>query len=134
MNILIVTHGPLATAMKESARLFYGDVVDEIGVLELHANDNPTDLAGKIEEQIVSSKQDTLVFVDIESGTPYNMTAIVIDGLKETYNIECLTGVNMPILLEALGMKDSMNVSEIVSLLETLASNSIVNLRKSLDI
>ena len=40
----------------------------------------------------------------------------------------------MPLLMEALGSSQSMNLSELTLNLENIANNTIVNLRKALDI
>ena len=56
-----------------------------------------------------------LVFVDLYGGTPCNVTAANInrevDG--KTPNIECLSGVNLPMLIEALGMRGALSLQEI---------------------
>lgn len=134
MRLLVVTHGPLATAMKESARMFFGDMVDEIGTLELYPTDSPEGLLESITNYIQIYEEEVLILVDIQSGSPFNMAAIAIDALCHQYRIECYTGVNMPILMEVLGMKGSMSLDELVDHIETIAPSTIVNLRKSLDI
>ena len=119
VRIMIVTHGPLAQAFKESAAMFFGSAADNLVTLGLFPTDNG---------------EGVLVFVDIFAGSPFNMTAMAIDELKENHKIQCFTGVNMPVLMEALGSCETMSLEELREDVASTAQESIVDLRKSLDI
>lgn len=75
-----------------------------------------------------------MVFVDIFAGSPFNMTAVAIDELKEAHKLQCYTGVNMPFLMEALSSCNSMALDQLSAHLGDIAKDTIVNLRKALDI
>ncbi len=136
IKILIVTHGQLAEGLKESARMFFGDMVDELNTLGLFPGDSPEDLQKKITNKIneIDQGDGVLVFVDIFAGSPFNVTAISIDELKESHQLACFTGVNMPLLMEALGSCQAMGLNELINHLEEISSSTIVNLRKALEI
>ena len=53
VNILIVTHGPLAQAFKESSRMFFGDAVDALETIGLAVGESPEQLKNEIIEKIV---------------------------------------------------------------------------------
>ncbi len=134
MKLLIVSHGPLAGAMKESARMFFGETCDQIGTLELYPADSPDKLMLDIVDYVRQAEEDVLIFVDIIAGSPYNMTALAIEELKGNHHVECFTGVNMPILMETLGMMKSESLAYIINHIEAIAPDTITNLRKGLDI
>lgn len=136
IKILIVTHGALAVAFKESSAMFFGSTSDAISTIGLFPMDSPEALYDKITKEIITVDDGSgvLIFVDILSGSPYNMTAMAIDALKTEHKLECFTGVNLPILMEALAGLEYMSLSEMVTQIESVSQESISNLRKKLDI
>lgn len=136
VHIMIVTHGPLAGAFKESAAMFFGDAADNLTTLGLFPTDSPEGLKDKIADKVneIDDGDGVLVFVDIFAGSPFNMTALAIDELKENHKIQCFTGINMPILMEALGSSETMSLEELRDDVESTAAESIVDLRKALEI
>ncbi|MCJ7622405.1 MAG: PTS sugar transporter subunit IIA, partial [Anaerolineaceae bacterium] len=77
------------------------------------------DIMGKIDNE------DTLILIDIFSGTPYNITARQV--LKE--NVECVTGVNLPMLIEAILSRDSFTVKELAEFISQSGTDSIKYLK-----
>ncbi len=136
VNILIVTHGPLAQALKESSAMFFGDAAENLATLGLFPSDSPDELMEKIIDKVneIDDGDGVLIFVDIFAGSPFNMSAMAIDTLKETHQVACFTGVNMPILMEALGSCQIMSLEELKADIVETAKDSIVDLRKALDI
>lgn len=136
VNILIVTHGPLAQALKESSAMFFGDASEKLAVLGLFPTDSPEDLMEKIIDKVneIDDGDGVLIFVDMMAGSPYNMAAMAIDTLKEEHKLECFAGVNMPILMEALGSCQIMSLEELHADIEETAKSSIIDLRKTLEI
>ena len=136
VKILVVTHGPLADGLKESARMFFGDIVDDLNTMGLFPDESPEKLEEKIKEKVqeIDDGDGVLIFVDIFAGSPFNMTAIAIDELKEKHKLSSFTGVNMPLLMEALSSCQSMNIEELTNHLEDVSNETITNVRKVLEI
>lgn len=136
VKILIVTHGPLAQALKESSAMFFGSMSNDVETIGLYPTDNPEDLKEAICEKVesIDNGDGVMVFVDIFAGSPFNMTALAIDELKDAHQIQCYTGVNMPFLMEALSSCNSMKLEELTKHLADIAKDTIVNLRTALDI
>lgn len=136
VNILIVTHGPLAQALKESAAMFFGDAADKLATLGLFPTDSPEALMDKIIDKVneIDDGDGVVIFVDIFAGSPFNMAAMAIDSLKEEHKIASFTGVNMPVLMEALGSCQIMNLDELHADIMETAKDSIVDVRKALEI
>lgn len=136
VRIMIVTHGPLAQAMKDSTAMFFGSMADSLTTLGLFPTDSPEALKDRIIEKVneIDDGDGVLIFVDIFAGSPFNMSAMAIDELKENHKIQCFTGVNMPVLMEALGSCEAMDLEALHEDIVAVAKESIVDLRKSLDI
>lgn len=136
VHILIVTHGPLAQALKESAAMFFGSMTENLSTMGLFPTDSPEALKDKIVDEVnkIDDGDGVLVFVDIFAGSPFNMTAMAIDELQANHKIECFTGVNMPILMEALSSCETMSLEELQADIVEVAKDSIVDLRKALEI
>lgn len=136
IKILIVTHGPLAQALKESSAMFFGSMSNDVETIGLYPNDNPEDLKEAICEHVerIDTGDGVLVFVDIFAGSPFNMTALAIDELKQAHKIQCFTGVNMPFLMEAMSSCGTMDMDQLTAHLAAVAKDTIVNLRIALDI
>ena len=134
-RLVLVTHGDTATAMKRSTRMFFGDMVDQIIALEFHTGDSLEEFTKKVENVVTSDEDDYMFMVDIPSGTPYNVVALVIDKYGSSKNIECLAGVNMPMIMEALSMINNHDTLEgLVEHLQETSKASIVNLRARMEI
>lgn len=136
IRILLVTHGPMAESMRESARMFFGDKSDELHTMGLYPNDNPEDLKERIIKVVELNDvgDGFLILVDIFYGTPFNMTALAIDELKEKHKVQCFTGVNLPILIETLASTESMSLEDLTKHIEGMSMQTIVNLRSTLDL
>lgn len=98
VGILLVTHGPYATALIESVEMVYGKQ-DKIESVYLSQGESVEKLQDKINEAINTLNcEQVLIMVDILGGTPYTAGAIKL----ENPNINVITGINMPMLLEIL--------------------------------
>ena len=136
IRILIVTHGELASALKTSSKMFFGEMSDTLETIGWFPTDSPDSLQVKIKEKIneIDDGSGILIFVDIFAGSPFNNVAIVLDELKEDHKLQCFTGVNMPLLMEALASCQTMDIESLTDHLEKVSKDTIVNLRKALDI
>jgi PTS system mannose-specific IIA component len=136
VNILIVSHGPLADAFRESLEMFFGKDAETVSTLGLYPMDNPESLQEKIVEKVkeIDDGDGVLILVDIPNATPYNQTALAISEMGDTHKVECLSGISMPLLMEACVNRSTMSVEELKDhLLENVAPTTVQDLRKSLD-
>lgn len=119
VHFLIVTHGPLAKALEETAELIIG-TSSEITSIGFYHGDDPDELEEKIKFNIkksVKGGHKVLVFTDLVGGTPFNRIAMVLNHLKSYIDkVECLIGVNLPMLIESLlfaqNTEDLMTIKE----------------------
>lgn len=99
MKILMISHGDLAKAMLGSAQMIVGEQED-IQAFGLYPEDDIVGLKTTIEEAVkeMGGGEDIICFTDLFNGSPFN--AVV--NLMGTYPIYHITGMNLPMILEAL--------------------------------
>ena len=67
--------------------------------------------------------------VDLFGGSPFNAASII--AMKND-NVEIVTGVNLPMILETLGSRDFSNLSELLAIAENSGKEAIRVLTKNL--
>ena len=70
-----------------------------------------------------------LILTDLFGGSPSNATARAMHELQGTVRSECITGVNLPILLEVATSKSFMKIEELNQHALEVGGNSILDLR-----
>ena len=111
MRIVLASHNTLSQAMLEAAEMFLGKQ-ENVGVVGLFPGDSPADFEDNFREIAESSdpEEECLILCDILSGTPFNIAS------KISYHnekIRVLYGMNLPIVVEALSSRDTMNLKEL---------------------
>ena len=133
VGILIATHASLGMEIINASDLVFGGQkqIDSVG---LYHGDNIEDLEGKIEDAVrrLDTGDGVLVFVDLMGGSPSNMTARAIYNMREDVKIECIAGVNLPLLIEALVARSSMSLEDLKQQILGASKESIVDLRETL--
>lgn len=113
IGILLVTHGKFSEEILKSAELIIGKQ-EKILTLGLQHGDSIDVLGDKVEESIkfLESDQGVLVLVDLFGGSPYNVVALNSNKIGNI-NFRCISGVNLPMLLEAISMRESYDLDEL---------------------
>ncbi|MBN1262680.1 MAG: PTS sugar transporter subunit IIA [Anaerolineae bacterium] len=95
-HIVIVSHGELGKALIDSAEMIAGPLED-VTALSLLPGENLDSFGEKLGAFFDAlGDQDVLVLIDLFGGTPYNVAARQV----MRPNVECVTGANLPMLLE----------------------------------
>ncbi len=133
VGILIVTHGEFGKALISSAELIMGKR-ENLDALELNFGDNTDDLKIKIIDKIrgmstLNEAKEVLVLVDMFGGSPSNSTAFAINELRNDINVECITGVNLPMLLEVSSMSSAENLASLREIALRVGCESIMCLK-----
>lgn len=133
VEVLVVTHGPMGKALVETAQLILGNA-PQVTAFGLYHGDSIEALQDMIRAQIQEKSGDggVLVLTDLFGGSPCNRTALVMKDLENISKVECLTGVNLPILIEALSMQSVLPLEELVQHCRQKGLEGIVNLREEL--
>lgn len=113
IGILIVAHGALGKELLNSAELIVGKQQNVMS-LGLFHGDNIEYLRENSLKAIkeLDEGDGVLVFVDLYGGSPSNAMALNLKVLMNS-KVECITGVNLPMLLEALTNRSIMPLEEL---------------------
>lgn len=129
ISIVIVTHGDFGKELLNSAELIVGKQ-ENVKTLSLNHGDNISALQEKISKTIIelNKRYEVLVFTDLFGGSPANSAAINMESLK----FKCITGVNLPMLLEALvsRLDENLDIDEIVGKCLEAGVDGIKNLEE----
>lgn len=99
---------------------------DKVEAISLEQGESMESLNNKINEIIKEFQvNEVLIMVDLLGGTPYNASSIEI----ENSNINVITGLNMPMILEALLFRNE-TLEKISSITTEAGKNGIVNVKQ----
>ena len=122
-GILLLSHGPFCQALLESAQMIMGEAQNVVAMPLLETSD--IDLYGNTAmETFRAMPEGSIVLFDLASGTPFNRMMIQSGGEK----FPGLCGVNLPVLLEALTMREVMQGDALIELLSDSAKESVINI------
>ena len=123
IGIVIVTHCQLGEALIGAAEFIIGHRPESLESVSIDLNENAEKLRNKISQGIknVKGPEGVLILTDMFGGTPSNLSY----SFLEEGRIEVLSGVNLPILIQAASMRKKMKLDEFVSNLESFGKKSI---------
>ena len=125
IGIVLISHGSMADGMVDSAKMFFGEAgLAQVGTVSLLPEDSPEVFDERLTAAIkeVDSGEGVFVLADLLGGTPCNRAAY-----KCQEGVEVITGMNLPIFVELLGLRMGGNDIDIPGLIST-AAGGIVNL------
>lgn len=122
--VVIIGHGDLPRAFIDSAQMIIG-IRENIYSLCLYEGDGLDNFIIKTSDMINKFDEENfiLVFVDLQGGTPWN--AVV--GINDP-RIRLVTGLNLPMLLEVLCLRDhNDDIEDLVQCALDAANMSVVS-------
>lgn len=125
--IVLMSHGPFAEALLESAKLIAGEI-ENTAYLCLEEGDNPLDFRKEIERLLNSFTQRKIVMVDLLGGTPCNSFVSVVNSLDS--EVFAISGMNLPMLLEVISSRNSMTDIELSDCAQITGKESICNINE----
>src|SRR5699024_10562311 len=128
VNIILASHGEFADGILQSAQMIFGEQ-ENIVAATLMPNEGPDDLKAKFDNALESFGEDAevLFMVDLWGGTPFNQANIIHDEMTERSAI--VAGLNLPMLLEALGSR--MGIDTAHELASQITSKEATGIRVS---
>ena len=129
VNIVIVSHGDLGDAMIRATEMITGPT-EHLFSVPLLLGESPEGFGEKLAAALQGIEgEEMLVLIDLLGGTPYNVAArYVLKG-----NVECVTGVNLPMLLELVTSRDNVSLPELAGVVAQVGREAIKNLGAILD-
>ncbi len=124
INIVLVSHGELGDALIQAAEMIAGPA-ERLFSVPLLPGESPEGFGEKLDAALREiAGEETLVLIDLFGGTPYNVAARQV--LKE--NVECVTGANLPMLLELVMSRDDATLAELAEDIAQAGRESVRNL------
>ncbi len=123
IGIVIVTHCQLGEALIEAAEFIIGERPGSLESVSIDLSENAEKLRNKISQGIkkVEKQEGVLILTDMFGGTPSNLSY----SFLEEGRIEVLSGVNLPVLIQAASMREKMKLDQLASNLESFGKKSI---------
>jgi PTS system mannose-specific IIA component len=123
IGILIVSHRQLGEAMIDCVEFILGERPEALDAVSIDIRENAADLRVKIENGIkqVNSEEGVLILTDMFGGTPSNLSY----SFLEEGRVEVISGVNLPILIKAVGLRKEKGLFELAEYLEGFGKKSI---------
>ena len=131
INILILSHCELTKELIKTAEVIAGKQENLFYIEQDIKNENLASLQEKISEILkkINNEKGTLILTDMLGGTPCNASVL----LTKIFNIEVLTGVNLPMILSAIfASRTVQNAKELADKVLADGKKSIVNAKQLL--
>lgn len=113
VGIIIASHGEFAQGILQSATMIVGEQ-ENVAAVVLQPSEGPDDIRKKIEDAAASFDTDeVLVLADLWGGTPFNQANSLYEQNKDKWAI--VAGLSLPMLIEALTGRYSMNESHAIA-------------------
>ena len=131
ISVIIGTHGMFSEEILKSAEMIFG-AQENVGIVTFKPGEGIEDLVEKYNKLIseLDCTDGVLFMVDLFGGSPFNAASII--AMKHD-NMEIVTGVNLPMILETLGSRDFSNLSELLAIAENSGKEAIRVLTKNLE-
>ncbi len=122
LGIVIVTHGLLGQEMLKTAEFIVGGL-EACATVSIDGGRGPDAMRLAIGEAIKSVERGrgVLVLTDMFGGTPSNISL----SFLEEGRVEVLTGVNLPMLIKAVQLRDKTGLAEAAQTVGDYARKSI---------
>ena len=128
--VVIVGHGQLPAAHLATVEMLMGETEGAVA-FGLEAGETPDDLVARVTHELDAQPgRPCLLLVDLFGGSP----ATAVAGLFERYaNLQVVTGLNLPMLLEVLLQRDGTDASALAKLATAAGQSGVINVRERLD-
>jgi PTS system mannose-specific IIA component len=123
VGIVIASHANMAQSLVSAAEMILGPLT-QVQAVSISREDGLEAIRTRFAQAIeqVSEADGVLILTDLFGGTPSN---VGISFLKPG-RVELLTGVNLPMLLKALGERSGLPLAEVAAGLKDYARESIL--------
>ena len=127
IGILVVTHGQLSEQLLATAALIMGPA-EAAKAITFSAKESLEDL--KLKTAVAANEfleNGCLILTDIMGGSATNVS---IEIMKSRTDVEVVTGVNLPMLVEALSAREDLSLKELAARIAASGTKSIINLKE----
>ncbi|AIY80907.1 PTS sugar transporter subunit IIA [Clostridium botulinum] len=130
IGLVIVGHGFFPEGILSSVKLIAGEQQEVIGV-NFECRQGSDILKGNIENAIDNLNTDeVLILADLAGGSPFNVSVIISEKRKDK-NIKVISGMNLPMVLEASLSRNNYTMDELVESVKNAATMGIKEYKKN---
>ncbi|MEX2785427.1 PTS sugar transporter subunit IIA [Streptococcus sp. H49] len=122
-QVILTAHGHLASEMKASAEMLFGNLPD-FHAIDFLAEDGLDSLSEKIYQKMKTLNCPLIIFADLFGGTPFNASCSVVLKHPEL-EAEIISGMSLPLVLELAAMLKTCPIETMAAALLDLASDSV---------
>lgn len=125
VGLLLLSHGPLANALRETVHMLEPDEPDDLGSLSLAWDESPEAASRRLEKAIaeVNRGRGVVLLTDMFGGTPSNLALAFL----EPGTIEIVSGTNLPMVVKARALvREGRSPREIAHVLVERGRRAIV--------
>ncbi|MDO6994155.1 PTS sugar transporter subunit IIA [Brachyspira innocens] len=121
-NLILMSHGNLASALIESAKMILGDLSD-YDIVAMQLDDTFNDVEEKLISVLDKHKdKNILIMTDIYGGTPFNIAS---KFYRKNDNICLISGVNLDMVIEYFSSDMHDNTKKLIDELISVSKDSI---------
>ena len=122
-GLVLVTHAGLASALLRSAEMIIGSI-DCCEQVEVAPDEHADIIMSRVVAAVEKARTDgAIIMTDLFGGTPSNMAM----SFLEDGQVEVLTGVNLPMVIEFSSKRGRMGVAELAAELQKCGREGIIN-------
>ncbi|CAM3224570.1 PTS sugar transporter subunit IIA [Lactiplantibacillus plajomi] len=126
LAFVVVSHGEFAKGVVQSSYMIFGSQ-EKVQVVTFQLDDEPETLVQKLTAAVdrFDADDQVLFMVDLWGGSPFNAAARIV--AENTERMGLITGLNLPMLIEAYTVRDKP-LDEVIAHLEETGKIGIKHL------
>lgn len=125
VGLLLLSHGPLADALRETVGVLEPEQSEPLGALSLAWDEAPESASDRLQKAIANADhgRGVVLLTDMFGGTPSNLALAFLQKGR----IEIVTGVNLPMVMKARALaREGKDPSEMARTLVEKGRRAIV--------
>lgn len=125
IGVLIMTHSILGSALMESSKMILGEDIRKCFAHTLTLGEDIEEFEERFCEllDLLDDGDGVLVMTDLFAGTPAN---VAMRSMRER-RFQCISGVNLGMVLEVLTVRDGQSLEEVKNAALQAAKDSVVD-------
>lgn len=128
IGIIIASHNSASLGILDTVQMIMGELSD-VYALQLKAGEMPETMQKEMERYYEKYQGNCIFLIDLYGGSPFNALMKVS---RQFPSIFAVCGVNVPMVLEAVFLRNTMTVSEMPAVLEERGKEGIINLENTI--
>lgn len=127
-RIVLMTHGKVGQELIQGLNMIVG-VTDEVYAAPLTSGQTLESYLEDVSKMLEGQDTRSILLVDLFGGTPSNCAG----SLSAQYDVEIVSGVNIPMLIEAVQIRDLYTGKELRQRLVEAGCSGIIDLNRILE-